>query len=396
MVELNTYLKQILFKEGVHEWTDIQKQSLPHSLNGEDILAEAPAGSGKTYAYLLPILQNIKSQGKGKHLPVACILAPTRELSVQISRVCRTLLAGKEGIRTAVLTGGIDIQKQIRTFSKGADIVIGTPSRICDHIRRHTLKLKECSYFILDEADEMLSMGFREDVLNVMNHLPNQHQTMFFSATWNKEVETFAYSFLHEPFECHIQKDTVLKQQLKCTKYILPANKKLTTLLKVIHNFHTKTVVFTNRKKTADFVSDFLNQNHLKSCSIHSDMNYKERTQYMSEFRTGQHQILCATGVAERGIDIPDVELVILYDLPDTQEELIHRTARTGRANHIGHAIVFTLPYEQKKYNLDTMFNSMQTVQISSTEYKNLQSNIYKSKKPHSHSNPKSKKNYKR
>lgn len=359
MNEIKVELQQALERLHYNSFTDVQKQTLPHTLNGEDVRVKAPAGSGKTLAYVLPILNAIPLQGSHKHLPQALILAPTRELSLQIADVIRNMLFHIEGYRTAVLTGGTDIKVQIRNNAKGADIIVGTPSRILDHIHRHTLKLKECHILVLDEADEMLSMGFESDVREITSFL-KEHQTMLFSATWNKQVTALSDDILVNPYTVTL-KETVLPLEISYHMISINDSHKLEETARIIRKVRTQALVFTNRKKTADFVSEYLNKSGIHAAAVHSDMNYAVRKKTMLDFRNKKLQVLCATSVASRGIDIPSMECVILYDIPDTKEELIHRTARTGRSGTKGNAWLLCNRQESKKFNYEELFENIKT-----------------------------------
>lgn len=346
----------------IEQFTDVQKQCIPAASDGKDILAQAPTGSGKTLAYLIPAVNDLEPQGKGKHFPRVLILVPTRELALQVTDAARKLLANREGIRVIPLTGGTDIKRQIHAFSKGSDIVIGTPSRILDHFRRHTFKPKECTKLILDEADEMLSMGFEEDVKKIIAMLP-EHQTLLFSATWNQSVKKLAESILNNPVTIEIQKETYLKQDIHYYEVIVNEKQKIDALKKYIP-LHAQTLVFTNTRKTADYVTEILLKYHYKAAYIHSEMDYGIRKKNMELFRDNKIQILCATDVAARGIDIPSVNNVILYDLPDTKEELIHRTGRTARHFQKGNAYIFTTPKQHSVSNLNTILKDIQIIRF--------------------------------
>ena len=357
MNEIREELQQALIRLQYNRFTDVQKQTLPHTLVGEDVRVQAPAGSGKTLAYVLPVLSSLPLQGTKKHLPQALILSPTRELSLQIADVIRNMLFHIEGYRTAVLTGGTDIKVQIRNNAKGADIIVGTPSRILDHIHRHTLKLKECHILVLDEADEMLSMGFESDVREIISFL-KEHQTMMFSATWNKQVTALSNDILNNPYTVKIE-ETVLPLQVKYHLVSINDTHKLEETARIIRKARTQALVFTNRKATADFVSEYLNKGGITAAAIHSDMNYAIRKKTMNDFRNRKLQVLCATSVASRGIDIPSMRCVILYDIPDTKEELIHRTARTGRNGTEGNAWLLCNRQELEKYDYTDILDNI-------------------------------------
>ncbi len=339
------------------QFTKIQEQVIPHACMNEDIYALAPTGSGKTYAYLLPILERIELQGKGKHFPRCLILAPTRELCIQITHVIRDLLKHREGIRTALLTGGYDIQKQIKSFKNGADIVVGTPSRVSDHLRRHTFKTKSCDMIVLDEADMMLSMGFEEDVKQCLTYF-KEHQTMLFSATETKQTKQLASQILNDPFICKIQEDDYKKQDITVHIIQTKEQNKIDVLTKLLNKEQKQCILFCNTRKTCDFITELFQKRKISIDTIHSEMDYSNRKQIMDSFRNKSLQVLCATDVASRGIDIPNVDTVIMYDIADTEEQLIHRIGRCSRDGKKSNAYVF-LTRNDKVYDFKHLFENV-------------------------------------
>lgn len=324
--------------------------TIPDALAGKDLLIQSPTGSGKTLAYLIPIVERLMPQGKGKHFPDALILVPTRELALQTADTARKLLAHTEGFRTAVLTGGEDIQKQIRSFSKGADIVIATPARLLDHLRRHTFKPKLCSTLVLDEADVMLSMGFIEDVRNVIAALPG-HQTLLYSATLSDEVRELSTSIQNEPVSYTFGASKLLVQNTPVTAVVVAKEQKLDVLWKLLKE-PEQTLLFVNTRKTCAFVSSELSKHHIPCLALYSGLDPRIRKQHMEQFRNGSCKILVATDVASRGIDIPSVKRIILYDFPDEAESLIHRIGRTSRANTKGEAFLLLTERQKDKVQL--------------------------------------------
>jgi ATP-dependent RNA helicase DeaD len=366
LLQFREELQVALQNKNIISLSEVQRQCIPHACKGEDIFAQAPTGSGKTYAYLLPILERIEIQGKGKHSPQALILAPTRELCLQIAENVRGLLEKWEGIRTLVLTGGVDMNAQVRSSAKGADIVIGTPSRICDHLRRHTFKPKLCSMAVLDEADVMLSMGFREDVRAVLDSLP-EHQTLLFSATYTKDVEALAQQVLRQPFHCRVEEEKLLEQDTEYFCYLIEEHAKLDLLKELLRATTGQVLLFCNTRKTADFVCHFLQENTIDADCIHSEMDPKKRKWIMKKFRENDLKILTATDVASRGIDIPAVGTVICYDMPDAMDDLIHRFGRTSRAGNHGTAHLFLRP--EQKGRLQEIQNTFPALHIKKKEY---------------------------
>lgn len=356
ILQLSEPLQNALLSLGIHEFSTVQKECIPPACHGKDVFAQAPTGAGKTYAYLIPILERMELQGKGKHYPQALILSPTRELSLQIAANVRDLLKNIEGIRTAVLTGGVDMNDQVRSFSKGADIVIGTPSRICDHLRRHTLKTKKITMAVCDEADVMLSMGFEADVHTIMDSLPT-HQTLFFSATYNPEVEGLIKQYLHDPFQCHIEEETFLAQETTYQCILTDTHAKMDLLKKILPSCSGQVLIFCNTRKTSDYVCAILQERHFSCETIHSEMDSKVRKKIMQRFRDHDLPILIATDVASRGIDVPSVSTVISYDLPDHMDDLVHRFGRTARAGHAGEAYLFlTIQQKTKLADIQSLF----------------------------------------
>lgn len=344
ITDLASYLQRSLSEAGFSKLTDVQQKTIPHAMNHEDIFAQAPTGSGKTAAYLIPILEQLEVQKQTRHHPQALIMVPTRELAMQIADTARLLLKYREGIRCAVLTGGIDMNAQVRSFSKGADIVIATPSRLLDHIRRHTFKSSDCHFLVLDEADVMMTMGFYEDVTKIVNTLP-EHETMLFSATYNEQVTAASKDLLLNPFECHIETDSVIPQKISYYYAVLDEKEKPDLLFQLLKQ-NCQTLVFCNTIRTCDYLAELLKARSLPCETIHSEMDPKIRRTLMKRFRNNEYPILIATDVASRGLDINNMDLVISYDCPSFPEEFLHRTGRTGRAGSTGQAVLFLTPKE--------------------------------------------------
>lgn len=351
-------------KAGFLELSEIQKLCIPAALEGKDIYAAAPTGTGKTAAYLAPVLERLEPQGRGKHLPQALILSPTRELASQIADTARKLLSQREGIRTALLCGGTDMNTQVRSFKNGADIVVGTPSRICDHLRRHTLKTAQLKTLILDEADEMLSMGFREDVLKIAEAL-EEHQTMMFTASENNETEKLKDALLKEPAVFRIGSDRLLQHRLRMFHVICPAESRAEALSGLLNGSQAvRILVFINTRNECDRINAFLQKQHFRCDTIHSEMDPTVRKNIMKRFREGSLKILIATDVAARGLDITDVSLVINYDWPDQEAIFVHRIGRTGRSNTEGTVITFLTPHQKEQLKTASRLSGTSSVPI--------------------------------
>lgn len=345
ITEFSLPVQAALQKMNIHTLSEVQS-TIPEAEAGRDLIVQAPTGAGKTLAYLLPIVERLSPQGKGKHWPAALILVPTRELALQTADTARKLLSTQEGIRTAVLTGGADMNAQVRSFSKGADIVIATPARLCDHLRRHTFKPKLCRTFVLDEADEMLSMGFVEDVRTAAASLP-EHQTLLYSATMPEDVKALSGDLQKDPKTFIFTHSTVLEQKTAVHGLLVREDDKPDALLSVLRR--EQTLIFCNTIRTADFAASFLQKKGIAAEALHSGMDPKVRKHTAEDFRKGKLKILCATDVACRGIDIPSVQCVISYDYPDQDISLIHRIGRTSRAGTEGHAWIFFTPKQKEK-----------------------------------------------
>ena len=337
--QLRNETVEALTKMGIHELSGIQVSCIPAALEGRDIYACAPTGTGKTIAYLAPVLEHTEQQMKTKHKPAAVILSPTRELASQIADVSRKLLSTREGIRTALLTGGVDMNRQVRSFRNSADIVVGTPARICDHLRRHSIKTDEIRYLIIDEADEMLTMGFYEDVLNVVNALAGC-QIMMFSATDTDQTRKLASEILRDPAEFRISSDPLLRHRIRLYHCICKEDDKPAVLKELLYqNEAPQILVFCGMRNTCDRVSSMLRSLGYSCDTVHSEMDPNVRKRIMKSFKDHRIRILTATDVAARGIDITDISLVINYDCPQDIRSFVHRIGRTGRSNTEGTVI---------------------------------------------------------
>lgn len=313
--------------------TPIQAQAIPHLLNGLDLIGKSSTGTGKTAAFGIPAVECVESQIKR---PQVLVLSPTRELAMQIAREMQKFAKYKEGISVAAVYGGASMPEQIRIL-KRANIVIGTPGRLMDHLRRKTLKLDSIKMVVLDEADEMLSMGFVEDIQTILSTVPEQRQTVLFSATMPPPILKISDDFLTKPQLVDVVMEQKSSAAIEQTFYYVPHPKKpqaLKILLQQINN--RRAIVFCNTKSMVDELNENLSSLGFRSSGLHGDMSQGVRSQVMQRFRNGQINVLLATDVAARGLDIDDVELVVNYDLPQSFEYYIHRIGRTGRAGKTG------------------------------------------------------------
>jgi ATP-dependent RNA helicase DeaD len=334
---------------GYEEPTPIQREAIPPLLSGRDVLGQAATGTGKTAAFTLPLLQRIVHGPKAR--PSAIILVPTRELAIQVAGAVERY--GKE-FRVSVLPvyGGQAIGPQIQAMRRGIDVIVATPGRALDHLRRHTMKLDGVQMVILDEADEMLDMGFAEDLEAILEQTPKTKQMALFSATMPPRIQAIARRHLRDPIEVTIAKEPVkagTAPKVAQTAYIVARPHRGAALARIIDMAGSKSaLVFCRTRLEVDEVTLMLNNRGHRAEAIHGGMSQVQRDRVMQAFRTGQTELLVATDVAARGLDIPHVSHVINYDLPSSAEVYVHRIGRTGRAGREGAAITILDPREQR------------------------------------------------
>ena len=343
-------IKTSISKLGYKKPTDIQFKSIPPILKGEDVLAIAQTGTGKTAAFAIPVL-HILNQGKIKGRPdgIKClVMAPTHELALQIESVFSTL--GKHTrVTTFCIHGGVDQDPQKEQLNKGVDVLIATPGRLFDLVSQGALSLKRVEILILDEADHMLDLGFIKDIRDLMRHLPKKRQTLFFSATINEKIKDLAYSLVTNAIRIQISpKDPVAKNIVHGVAFIEMDDKRFYLENLIKNNPEKKILVFVRTKVRAERVKSAMERVNIITDTIHSDKDQKERENVMKNFRDGILKVLIATDVSARGIDIPDVERVVNYDLPETSENYVHRVGRTGRGRQFGQAVSFCSTEEKE------------------------------------------------
>ena len=327
----------------------IQAQTIPLLLEGRDAIALAQTGTGKTAAFALPILQNLSPTIQGTQ---ALILAPTRELAIQVAEQFERLSVHQRGITTAVLCGGQEYSKQLKQLRGGAQIVVGTPGRILDHIARGTLPLDNLRTFILDEADEMLRMGFIEDVETILARLPEKKQIALFSATMPPRIRQIANTYLNDPVAIEIRMDTATVKSVEQRFLFASGHQKPDALVRVLEvEDYQGAIVFVRTKSSTEEVAEILQQQGLRAMAIHGDITQALRERIIAQFKQGAIDVLVATDVAARGLDVERVTHVINYDLPHDNETYVHRIGRTGRAGRSGVAILFVTPKESRLIN---------------------------------------------
>ena len=344
---LNEKTKRALRDAGYTNPTPIQEQAIPVVLEGKDFIGQSKTGTGKTASYSLPMIETIDASSKKVQ---AIVLCPTRELAVQVADEVRKFLKYQEGIKTVAIYGGQSIETQIKMLKKGVQIVIGTPGRVMDHMRRKTLKLDQVKMCVLDEADEMLNMGFEEDIETILKDVPEERQTVLFSATMNKKIMGITKKYLKNPKKVKIQAEELTVNEIEQISISIKEAMKSETLMRLIEVYQPqKAIVFCNTKKRVDDLIEVLKQNRFKAEALHGDIKQTQRERIMKRMRNGEFQILVATDVVARGIDIQDVEFVLNYDVPQEEEYYVHRIGRTGRNGNSGKAFTFVVGKEKSK-----------------------------------------------
>ncbi|HQY29671.1 MAG TPA: DEAD/DEAH box helicase, partial [Thermomicrobiales bacterium] len=329
-------LMKSILEVGYEEPTPIQLEVIPVLIKGSDIIAQAQTGSGKTAAFGFPIIERIDPKIRKVQ---ALILAPTRELAIQVSEALHKYGRHKE-VETLPIYGGQPYERQFRGLQRGPQIVVGTPGRVMDHMRRGTLDLSEISFFILDEADEMLDMGFVEDIEWILEQVPEQRQTALFSATMPPRIAQLASRYLSDPVRISVVSKQMTVPEVTQAYYEVPRNRKIDALTRVLDAEQpTLAMIFCRTKHMVDELGEALMARGYSAETLHGDLSQAQRDRVMRRFRTGQADILIATDVAARGLDIPDVSHVINYDIPESAETYVHRIGRTGRAGKTGTAI---------------------------------------------------------
>lgn len=366
-------IKENLDRLGFRRPTDIQFKSIPPILKGNDLLAIAQTGTGKTAAFAIPVLQLLlPKEGSRVSRDVRCIvMAPTHELAMQIHEVFSSL-SKKTGLSSLCIHGGVEQEPQIERLRKGVQIVIATPGRLFDLVSQRHLKLDQVKILVLDEADHMLDLGFLKDIQDLTKSLPRNRQTLFFSATINEKIKRLAYSLVINPIRIQISpKDPVAKNIHHSVAFIEMDDKRFFLERVVNENPKSKILVFVRTKVRAERVQKALLRAGIDSATIHSGKDQKERFQVMRNFREGQTLVLIATDVSARGIDIPDVDFVVNYDLPEQTENYVHRVGRTGRASKKGEAVSFCSKEEQALLEEIEAFleQKIQVLEIAKTEY---------------------------
>ena len=337
---------------GYTEMTEIQQKAIPLMLAGHDMIAKAPTGTGKTVAFGIPILQ--KAAGFPAGAPKAVVLSPTRELAQQIAQDLTNLAQFLPEIRVVCVYGGAGLEKQQKQLKAGCQIVVATPGRLMDHYRHHALDLSQVTTIVLDEADEMLNMGFYKDVRGIIDLLKSRESLSMFSATISREVLDIGWLYQHNAAEVDVQPVQESSPKIAQYKLLTTGRDKLADLAQIIISKDYKRVmVFCNTKYNTGMLANQLARLHFNVDCLHGDLSQAERNRIMQRFKAGEINVLVATDVAARGIDVSDVDAVINYDVPEENEHYTHRICRTGRAKREGASYLFYTKDEQKR--VDTL-----------------------------------------
>ena len=350
-------IKNAIAEMGFSNMTPIQKIAIPKALGSRDIIGQAQTGSGKTVAFSIPIVEKIFIPDKS---PQAIILCPTRELCMQVASEISKVGANIKKLKVLAVYGGQPIGKQTRVLKKGVHIVVGTPGRVIDHIERENLDLIGIETVVLDEADEMLEMGFREDIEEILEKTPRQRQTLLFSATIPREIRQIAQKYQNNPEFIKISDKKANIPKITQYAFKCDIKYKFQGLTRLIEAYDVKlALIFCNTKKSVNFVAKHLKNEGFSVDSLHGDMTQKARDKVMNKFKNGNISVLVASDVASRGLDIADVEVIINYDVPQNIDDYIHRIGRTARAGKTGFA--FTLVSRDETARFNNIKNSNKT-----------------------------------
>src|ERR1700742_3106363 len=349
---LSAELLKAIDKLGFEQASPIQAEAIPVLLQGRDVVGQSQTGSGKTAAFSIPAIEKVDPLLRAVQV---LILAPTRELAVQVSEEVHKLALFKRGIHALPIYGGQSYERQFYGLKQGAQIVIGTPGRVMDHMRRGTLRLETIKMVILDEVDVMLNMGFRDDIELILQATPKERQTVFFSATIPRLIQKLIEKYSRNPQQIRIEQKALTVPTVEQVYYEVDRRYKIELLTRLIDIHDLKLgIIFCNTKRMVDDLVDHLEAQGYLADRLHGDMNQAQRDRVMNKFRKSGLEFLVATDIAARGIDVDDVEVVFNYDLPYDVEDYVHRIGRTGRAGRSGRAISFVAGREMFQiYNIE-------------------------------------------
>ncbi len=334
---IDSRILAILEKDGITEPTLIQQKSIPSAINGHDLMGVAQTGTGKTFAFGIPLVQNLlKSKGK------ALVLLPTRELASQVEENLKKI-AWTLGMKTISIIGGEAFNKQLFALKRNPNIIVATPGRLLDHIRRRTIRIDDVSVLVLDEADMMFDMGFAPQIEELIKLTPVSRQTLLFSATMPAAIIKLAEKYLKSPLQIQVAPSGSTADLIDQEIYIIKSEEKFKNLTKILNNYKNLVLIFVRTRYGASSLCKRLNENGYKAVEIHSNLSFNQRRKSLQDFKDASSRVMVATDVAARGLDINDIQLVLNYDLPDNSEDYVHRIGRTARAGKGGKAITFCL-----------------------------------------------------
>ena len=343
---LSPEVMRAIAERGIEVSTPVQAGGIPPMLAWKDLVAKAPTGTGKTFAYGIPIVEHIDPESESVQ---AVILAPTRELAIQITDEIRDLAAYKPGVRTVCLYGGAPIGRQIDALKKRPQIVVATPGRLSDHMKRRTVRVDTVQTVVLDEADRMLDMGFIHDVTRLLDRMDKRRNLGLFSATISREVMDIAWVYQRDAEEITVREDEQNKPDIKQFRMDVSFDGKAEAIEKILKETgFDRCMVFCNTKGNTERITKFLQMRGIDAACIHGDIPQKKREQVMDRFRKGELSVFVSTDVAARGIDVDDVDIVFNCDIPDENQDYIHRIGRTGRAKRQGVAVSLIAAYPSK------------------------------------------------
>lgn len=342
----------VLAKLGLETPTPIQVKAIPPALKGEDLIGVAQTGTGKTFAFGIPAINRI-----GKTKKRALVITPTRELAAQVEESLKEI-GSQIGLKTTLIIGGDNFDRQLFSIRRNPHIIIGTPGRLMDHLRRRTLKLTEFNTLILDEADMMLDMGFMPQIKEIIKQVPKDRQTMLFSATMPPAIANLAKEFMKLPISIEVAPQGTAAAQVDQEIFIIKNEDRLDYLLKALAQYKGSVLVFVRTRYGVMGLTERLQALKYKAVEIHSNLSLSRRKNALLDFKSGRARILVATDVAARGLDIKGIELVVNYHLPENREDYVHRIGRTGRADQFGKAISFATPNQGREIaNIERLIN---------------------------------------
>lgn len=371
-------------KMGFNQLMPVQEEAIPWILKKQDVMIQAPTGSGKTFAFGIPIIELVDINQIGVQ---SLILCPTRELTIQISNVLHKLISHKHNIRITPIYGGEQIRCQIAALKRKPQIIVATPGRVIDHIKRKTISLNQVRRVVLDEADQMLDMGFRSDIDEMFKNLPSERQTILFSATLSKEIKQIAKEYQNDAKMVRISTNTLTVDSVSQYYTKIPKGKKLNAIkLFLKEKKFNRCLIFVATKSMTDIVRKELAEDGFIAEALHGDLNQRQRNSVMNKYRKNLVNVLVATDVAARGIDVDNIEAVINFDIPNDTDSYVHRIGRTGRANRDGCS--YTFIYAKEQFKLDSIMKdtkaTINTMQIAGLTFSE------KTVLPQKHNNKKS------